>query len=109
MAKIKLSVEHVREPKQDKKTLVMVGFPLRVDNIVIEQDIKKHHNINLKATIMINSKTQESTGNFKLTSEKESDMNNIGNRLLSYKIESYRRKKSGETMLYVPAFSSHNF
>ena len=41
---------------------------------------------------MINSKTQKSTGKFKLTLERESDMNNIGNRLLGYTIESYRRK-----------------
>ena len=41
---------------------------------------------------MINSKTQKSTGKFKLTLERESDMNNIGNQLLGYTIESYRRE-----------------
>ena len=41
---------------------------------------------------MINSKTQKTTGKFKLTPETESDMKNIGNRLLGYTIESYRRK-----------------
>ena len=41
---------------------------------------------------MINSKTQKPTGKFKLTLERESDMKNIGNRLLGYTIESYRRK-----------------
>ena len=61
-------------------------------NTTVEQDIEKQHNINLKATSMINSKTQKSTGKFKLTLERESDMNNIGNRLLGYTIESYLRK-----------------
>ena len=99
LAKIKLPVGQVREPKQrvnykeqDKRTLVMVGIPLHVENTTIEQDIKKQHNIKLKATRMINSKTQKSTGKFKLTLERESDMNNIGNRLLGYTIESYRSK-----------------
>ena len=99
LAKIKLPVGQVREPKQrvnykeqDKRTLVMVGIPLRVENTTIEQDIKKQHNINLKATRMINRKTQKPTGKFKLTLERESDMKNIGNRLLVYTIESYRRK-----------------
>ena len=99
LAKIKLPVRQVREPKQrvnykeqDKRTLVMVGIPLHVENTTVEQDIKKQHNINLKATRMINSKTQKYTGKFKLTLERESDMNNIGNRLLGYTIESYRRK-----------------
>ena len=95
----KLPVGQVREPKQrvnykeqDKRTSFMVGIPLHVENTTIEQDIKKQHNINLKATRMINSKTQMSTGKFKLTLERESDMNNIGNRLLGYTIKSYRRK-----------------
>ena len=70
----------------------MVGIPLHVENTAIEQDIKKQHKINLKATRMINRKTQKPTGKFKLTLERESDMKNIGNRLLGYTIESYRRK-----------------
>ena len=70
----------------------MVGIPLHVENTTVEQDIKNQHNINLKAARMINSKTQKSTGKFKLTLERESYMNTIGNRLLSYTIESYRRK-----------------
>ena len=89
----------VREPNQwvnyqdqDKRTLVMVGIPLHVENTTIEQDIKKQHNINLKATRMINSKTQKPTCKFKPTLERESDKKNIGNRLLGYTIESYRRK-----------------
>ena len=58
LTKIKLPVGQVREPKQrvnskeqDKRTLVMVGIPLHVENTTIEQDIKKQHNINLKATM----------------------------------------------------------
>ena len=70
----------------------MVGVPLHVENKTVEQDIKKQHNINLKATRMVNSKTQKPTGKFKLTLERGSDMKNIGNRLLGYTIESYRRK-----------------
>ena len=92
LAKIKLPVGQVREPKQrvnykeqDKRTLVMVGIPLHVGNTTIEQDMKKQHNINLKATRMIDSKTQKPL-------ERESDMKNIGNRLLGYTIESYRRQ-----------------
>ena len=99
LAKIKLPVGQVREPKQrvnykeqDKRTLVMIGIPLHIENTTIEQDIRKQHNINLKANIMINSKTQKTTGKFKLTPEREIDMKNIGNRLLGYTIESYRRK-----------------
>ena len=100
LAKIKLPVGQVREPKQmvncqeqDKRTLVMVGIPLHVENTTVEQDIKKKHNINLKATGMINSKTQKSTGKFKRTLERESDMNNIGNRYtMGYTMESYCRK-----------------
>ena len=49
LAKIKLPVRQVREPKQrvnykeqDKRTLVMVGIPLHVENTTVEQDIKKN-------------------------------------------------------------------
>ena len=70
----------------------MVGIPIHVKNTTIEQDIKKQHNINLKATRMINSKTQKPTDKYKLTLERESDMKNIGNRLLGYTIQSYCRK-----------------
>ena len=83
LAKIKVSVGQVREPKQrvnykeqDKRTLVMVGILLHVENTTIEQDIKKQHNINLKATRMINSKTQKPTGKLKLTIERESGLHN---------------------------------
>ena len=49
LAKIKLPVGQVREPKQrvnykeqDKRTLVMVGIPLHVENTTVEQDRKKN-------------------------------------------------------------------
>ena len=49
LAKIKLPVGQVMEPKQrvnykeqDKRTLVMVGIPLHVENTTVEQDIKKN-------------------------------------------------------------------
>ena len=93
LANIKLSVGQGREPKQrvnyteqDKRTLVMVGIPLHVENTTIEQGIKKQHNIHLKANRMINSKTQKPTGKFKLTLERESDMKNIDNGLHNRKL-----------------------
>ena len=50
LAKIKLPVGQVREPKQrvnykeqDKRTLVMVGIPLRVENTTVKQNRKKPH------------------------------------------------------------------